>query len=257
MRAFVEDFFHCLGFWSLAPTPARFASASPRFDRAVRALPFAALTLAAPAAFALCAGAWLKLPTLATALLAIFALIAATGGLHEDGLADCADGFGAYEPARRLEIMKESRIGAYGASALILSIGLRASALASLEQRDLLFALSGLFAAAAVSRTVGLAPLFLLPPARPASLSRAMGAPRRGALAQAAFWAASLACAPLYFGASPPQAAGAAAASLCAALIVCEIARGKIGGHTGDVAGAAQNCAEIAYLLILSAGAAR
>ena len=73
----------------------------------------------------------LGLPPFICAVLAIAALIAATGALHEDGLADIVDGFGGGRRARKLEIMRDSRLGAYGAIALTLALILRVAALSS------------------------------------------------------------------------------------------------------------------------------
>lgn len=74
----------------------------------------------------------LILPATVAAGLALALSVLLTGGLHEDGLADCADGLGATPKRERsLEIMRDSRIGTYGAIALVFSIGLRWAALAS------------------------------------------------------------------------------------------------------------------------------
>src|SRR3954470_16025626 len=80
----------------------------------------------------------LHLPPLPAAALAVAATLIATGGLHEDGLADVADGFGGGATRdRKLEIMRDSRIGTYGVCALILSIVLRVSALTNLGDTGL------------------------------------------------------------------------------------------------------------------------
>ena len=93
--------------------------------------PLVGAILGAVAAGALFAAAALGLPPPLSAPLAITALIALTGALHEDGLADCADGFGGgATSARKLEIMKDSRIGAFGALALAIALYLRIVALA-------------------------------------------------------------------------------------------------------------------------------
>ncbi|HEY0836205.1 MAG TPA: adenosylcobinamide-GDP ribazoletransferase, partial [Azospirillum sp.] len=76
---------------------------------------------------------WLNLPPTAAALLALAASAWVTGALHEDGLADVADGFGGGRSReRKLEIMRDSRVGSYGVLAVVFSVGLRASALAAL-----------------------------------------------------------------------------------------------------------------------------
>src|SRR5579883_3399555 len=107
----------------------------------------------------------LGLPVLAAALIAIGATVLLTGGLHEDGLADVADGFGGgADRAAKLAIMRDSRSGAFGVLAVVLSVGLRAAALASLGDGGRVTA--ALVAAHALSR--GLLPLVLraLEPAR-------------------------------------------------------------------------------------------
>ena len=75
----------------------------------------------------------LGLPAGLAAILALAAGMMMTGGLHEDGLADCADGFGGGQTRdQKLEIMKDSRVGSYGVLALILVIAARIMALAAL-----------------------------------------------------------------------------------------------------------------------------
>src|ERR1700720_348987 len=101
--------------------------------------------------------------------LALVATMAVTGGLHEDGLADTADGFGAgTSPETRLAIMRDSRIGTFGGCALILSIGLRWAALASLAGPTR--AAAALIAAHAAARAVPPLLMLLIPPARPDGL---------------------------------------------------------------------------------------
>ena len=128
----------------------------------------------------------LGLPRLFSAALATAALAAATGALHEDGLADVADGFGggATVPSK-LEIMRDSRIGAFGATALALSLILRVGALAAALRGGLWGAAASMVLVAAVSRAGALMPLAFLDPAR----SDGAGA-AAGRLAPAAFAAA-------------------------------------------------------------------
>src|SRR5262249_52967080 len=76
----------------------------------------------------------LDLPPMLAAIIAVAAAVAVTGALHEDGLADTADGFGGgSDRDRKLEIMRDSRIGTYGVIALVLALGSRIVALASFE----------------------------------------------------------------------------------------------------------------------------
>ena len=119
-------------------------------------------------------------------LTALVALVMTTGAFHEDGLADTADGFGGgAERARKLEIMKDSRIGTYGGVALILSLGLRWAALAILIERSSFGAAGLLIAAAALSRPLGLMPLFALPPARTDGAASTAGRPTTDAFVTA------------------------------------------------------------------------
>ncbi len=92
------------------------------------------------------------LPDLAAAALAFGASALLTGALHEDGLADVADGFGGgRDPAAKLEIMRDSRLGTYGALILLVSFVAKLSALAALPDA---FVVQGLIAAHALARGV-------------------------------------------------------------------------------------------------------
>jgi adenosylcobinamide-GDP ribazoletransferase len=181
------------------------------------------------------------------ALLALAAQTGLTGALHEDGLADTADGFGGgRDKAAKLAIMRDSRLGSYGAMALIFSIGLRASALASLP--DPVAVTAALAAAGALSRAALVALYGGLAPARTDGLGATLGRPDRGRVALALGLGFALAVAGLGLSAIP-----AVLAAAVAALAVARLARRQIGGYTGDVLGAAQQAAEIAVLLALAA----
>ena len=94
--------------------------------------PFASLTIAALPALVMLGGWFFHLPSLMTALLCVGAGAAVTGAMAEDAIGDSMDGLGGRAPERRLEILKDSRIGAYGVIGITLFIGLKASALAHL-----------------------------------------------------------------------------------------------------------------------------
>ncbi len=189
------------------------------------------------------------LPPLACALLGLAAMVWLTGGLHEDGGADVADGFGGgRDVARKLEIMRDSRVGSYGVLALVFSVGLRASAIAALLGAGPGAVIAGLVAAGALSRA-GLAALAdRLPPARRDGLAAAQGKPTKTTLWLAGALGGGIALLVSGWLALPAALAAAGATGLMAAL-----ARRQIGGHTGDVFGAAQQVAEIAALLTLTA----
>jgi adenosylcobinamide-GDP ribazoletransferase len=96
--------------------------------------------------------------------------------MAEDGFADVADGFfGGHTAERRLEIMADSRVGAFGVVALILALGIKASSLAALFDHHGVIALSvALLVSGALSRVVGILPLVFLPPVRRALAARAL-----------------------------------------------------------------------------------
>ena len=224
------------------PLPALPARAFARPARAVWAYPLAGLAVGLPAGLLGWAALALGLPALLAAGLALTALVMATGALHEDGLADSADGiWGGRDPARRLEIMRDSRIGSYGVLALILSQGLRWGALAALMQGG---AWAALPLAAMASRAVLPVVMRALPPARGDGLGRAQGRPGARPCLVALTLGAGPALAILGAAALPGLAAAAALVALWALL-----ARRRLGGQTGDVLGAAQQLAEIALLI--------
>lgn len=183
------------------------------------------------------------LPPGIAALIALLAGILATGAMHEDGLADCADGFwGGWDPARRLEIMKDSQIGTYGVIALMMSLGLRWIALADLFATDAWIPI--VLGAAVASRASMVCVMYALPPARTDGLSRQTGhPPKMAALIAIGFGLGALI---LGLPANPMLPIVIAAGATIAAALV---ARAKIGGQTGDVLGATQQGAETAILL--------
>ncbi|TNC48008.1 adenosylcobinamide-GDP ribazoletransferase [Rubellimicrobium rubrum] len=186
------------------------------------------------------------LPTGAAAGLALAAQAILTGGLHEDGLADSADGlWGGGTTERRLEIMKDSRIGSYGALALILSVLLRWSALSAILASG--SAWGPIIAIGALSRWPMVAMLWALPAAREGGLSRLVGRPNGTTLALTAAVALGLA------GAAQGGALKAALTILIVTVVWTLIVRRRLGGQTGDTCGAAQQLAEAAALLALAA----
>lgn len=183
----------------------------------------------------------LGLPNMIAAGGVIAALALLTGAMHEDGLADTADGFwGGHTPARRLEIMKDSQIGSYGVLALILVTGLRWSSYSVLLPMDVL----PIVIAAMMSRA-GL-PLLMaqLPHARTTGLSRSVGTPVLSHALLALLIATGLGSALI-----GTVAIAALVSALVVAGLVGAVARSKIGGQTGDVLGAAQQLGELAVLL--------
>jgi adenosylcobinamide-GDP ribazoletransferase len=182
------------------------------------------------------------------ALLALVAAGLVTGALHEDGLADTADGFGGGRTAEeKLAIMRDSRQGTYGIIALILSIGLRAVALAAIPGP-----IEGglaLIAAHAASRAFLAPAMWWLTPAREDGLGATAGTPGRItaliALAIGGFIALGML--------GPVRGAVALVVSGMAVAATATLARRQIGGYTGDVLGAFQQIGEIVMLLVAAA----
>lgn len=211
-----------------APAMGRAFWAYPLAGLAVGGIVAAVLTLAASA-----------LPAMAAAWLALGAGWLSTGGLHEDGLADSADGLGGGATrARKLEIMRDSRIGSYGVMALIFAAGVKVA---------LLSALTGvpggwlaLIGAAAFSRALLPVIMTRLPNARGQGLGAVAADGAQGAL-----WAVLPAALVILLipGGLAMLLAGSVAAALTAAL-----AMRQISGWTGDILGAAQIAAELAML---------
>ncbi|WP_158814721.1 adenosylcobinamide-GDP ribazoletransferase [Methylocapsa sp. S129] len=259
LRNAAHDLLACLRFFSRLPLPAspfdQNPHAAPDLSRLARMVPIAGAVIAAIGALALWLGHALGLPPLVCATLAISVLVLVAGALHEDGLADVADGFGGGKTReRKLEIMRDSRIGVYGAAALALSLVLRIAALSALLEHSLAAAAAGLILAAAASRAFGLLPLALLPPARADGLGASAG-PLEASSALAAGMTALIVAGVLGLSAlGLGRAILALALALAAAIAMTMVARRQIGGQTGDVIGATQQFAEIACLCGLLIG---
>jgi len=168
-----------------------------------------------------------------------------TGAMHEDGLADCADGFwGGFDPVRRLEIMKDSQIGTYGVLALVIFTGLRWLTLSAVIS----LGFAGVIAAAVLSRGVLPAIMAMVIHARDTGLSHSVGRPTQ----QSAATSFAVACvlALILLGSS---AISAAIITALIAFAVTKLAKAKVGGQTGDVLGATQVLCETVILILLIA----
>ncbi len=181
-----------------------------------------------------------------TAGITLVSLVVMTGAMHEDGLADTVDGlWGGWDKERRLEIMKDSHIGAYGVIALVLSLLLRWVALTALAQAGLLTIT--LIAVATLSRAPMVVVMALMPNARDSGLSASVGRVDTKT-AMIAVGIAIIATMAL-LGWSGITTIVAVTITGC---IVALIAQRKIGGQTGDILGASQQITEIAALLALT-----
>ncbi|MCY3878291.1 MAG: adenosylcobinamide-GDP ribazoletransferase [Rhodobacteraceae bacterium] len=181
------------------------------------------------------------------AICGLIVLVLLTGGLHEDGLADTADGlWGGDSPSRRLEIMHDSRIGAYACMALTIVFLARFAGIA--EASGSFNPIAVFTASAVVSRAVMLVSMHLVPFAREDGMAVAFGRPPARAAAAGAALAAIIALICVGLQAFPMILA----AALAGAALGFAVHR-LTGGHTGDSLGATQQVAEIACLLCLAA----
>jgi adenosylcobinamide-GDP ribazoletransferase len=182
-------------------------------------------------------------------VIGLSASILLTGALHEDGLADTVDAFGGGTSRERcLEIMKDSRIGTYGALALIMTLALKGTALAEV---DPVSAARVLIAGYVGARLVAVLALAILPYAggESAKVSRTTSSMTPSELAVAIASA-------VIVGFSVLKATAfilATVIALVAAIVIAWIARRKIGGYTGDVLGAVEQIYETAFLVVASA----
>ena len=216
--------------------------------RAAWALPVAGLLIGLSSAFAYWLATYFGLPPFVCAALAVATSLGVTGGLHEDGLADTFDGLGGATRADKLAVMRDSRLGTYGACALVLSLLLRIGALASLAAAGP--AARALIAAHAGARAM--LPLFLalVPAARTDGLSADTGTPPGPRVAAAAVIGLVLML--IELGTAPSLAV---LLLLAAAFVAVRwLALRLFGGQTGDVAGALEQIAEIAVLLVAASG---
>ena len=245
-----DEFRLAAGFLTRLPLASGGTEAPRPLAEASWAFPLVGLVVGLIGGFTYSLAAWLGVPALAAALLAVAATALATGALHEDGLADVADGFGGgADRAAKLAIMRDSRSGAFGVLALVLSVGLRAAALASLGDGGGVTA--ALVAAHALSR--GLLPLVLraLEPARGDGLGASAGRPE----AANAWAAAALGALIALFALDWWRGIVAIALAALAAGFIGHVARRQIGGYTGDVLGAIEQGGEIIVMLAAAAWA--
>ena len=193
------------------------------------------------------------LPAFVAAAFSLAAMLITTGAFHEDGLADTADSLGAYTVEKRLEVMRDSRVGTFGASALILSLMLRAGLVAAVADSHGVFAAAMmLIAAESMSRAGSLAIGYALDPARPDGASISAGRPTGDG-----FFHAGLA-AGLITAVAAATSLGFLA-GLIGVVAVYATAFGMVrfaahtyDGQTGDVAGATQQVANIAFLATIA-----
>ncbi|HLV85247.1 MAG TPA: adenosylcobinamide-GDP ribazoletransferase [Devosia sp.] len=246
-----DDFVMAVRFFSRLPTGS-IAHQKPELNRIAMALPLASLAIGAGPALLLLGGGLVGLPGYFAAALAVGAMVLVSGAMAEDALADAADGlFGGQSPARRLEIMKDSRHGTYGVAALCLFIMLRVTGLGAVAASSPLAAAAIWLAASIAGRSGALWLVVALPAARPDGLAATAGAVSGRSFAVGAVFAVLL----LFVLGGPATNLLALGLAIAAALAVMAgwsaLCRRLVGGQTGDLIGALGALVEIAVLAAL------
>src|SRR6202051_607708 len=227
------------------PAPGATPPAGADISRAAWAFPLAGVLIALIAALIYAPAKKIGSPPWIAAALAVAATLAVTGCLHEDGLADAADGFGGGDTReRKLEIMRDSRIGTYGVCALTLSILLRVSAIASLGSP--IVVLWALIAAHGGARAAIPVVMALVRPARRDGLAFAAGRPSGDRVITASVLGILI----LAIGLGPMLGIAALILLLVAIVLVAWLSVVQIDGQTGDVLGAVEQVSEIVVLLV-------
>lgn len=230
-------------YFTRLPVPRGLGYSDTRLNDAVRYFPLVGIVvgLLTGSVFLL---ALRVFPQMLAVLLAMLAGILLTGAFHEDGLGDTCDGFGGgWDKAQILAIMKDSRIGSYGALGLVFALALKAAALAALPAAQFL---PIAIAAHALSRFMAVTVIATQRYVRDDDTARARPAAQNVTRAGLAC-AAAFALAPLaWLGAA--GMAGALGASALRLLLGRYFHR-RIGGYTGDCLGAVQQVTEIGFYL--------
>jgi len=244
IREWLDDVLVATGFLTRVPVPHRDVALA----RAYRAFPLVGAVIGATIGAIDLLLLRIGVPAIAAAALALGAGALLTGALHEDGLADVADGFGGgSDKAAKLEIMRDSRLGSYGVLTLLIAFVARVGALAALPRPDVML---GLLATHALAR----APLAVLAANMPYArdgLAASAGRPDARIASTACLVAALIACLALPLA----SAATAVIITAAAAAALAGLAQRQIGGQTGDALGAAEQVCELAVLLTLAARA--
>lgn len=247
----VRLFFTALQFFTRLPIPGWVGFDAAWLHQSSRYFPLVGIVVAAIAAGVYAAAA-LVLPAPVAALLSTAAGIYATGAFHEDGFADMCDGFGGgMTRGRVLEIMKDSRIGAYGAIGTICMLGVKCTALAMLPPAT---AIAALFLAHPLSRLAATALIWRMNYARDEGKSKPLAQKMSSGEFTVATLTVALAATLLLQGGwlQWPAIAAAVVMTSASTLWLARKFQRRIGGYTGDCLGAVQQVAEaVIYLCVL------
>lgn len=250
------DYLAGLRFYTRLPVSEKLAGqhVAPDFATLARVVPLVGATVGLVGLASIVMLSAVGLQPFLAACLSVAVLVAVTGAFHEDGLADTADGLGGGQTReRKLEIMKDSRLGTYGTITLLLTSLLRIGAIAVLIDVAGAFPAGlAVLASETLSRTSALFIATLLPPARQDGAAFAAGRPERDALITAGFLALIILVLTIWNVAGPAGLLLMTFAGFAGTAGLALLARQQLGGQTGDVAGAAQQINLVAMLLVAS-----
>jgi adenosylcobinamide-GDP ribazoletransferase len=249
----LQELRHAVAFYTLIPAQwlgaERPGQEPVSMAQAMRMAPLAGVLVGAVGAIIFALAAAATGSPLVAAVTAVAATMLVTGALHEDGLADMADALAVTTPRKRLEIMRDSRIGSFGAAALGMSILLRVALIAAIAQAGGIAAAAlALIAAHAVSRGFALWLPYCLPPARESGAAVTFGRPDERVFLEAILISLLIAFITAASVADIVATGVAVLVSALAVLCATSLAERLFGGQTGDVSGATQQFAEIAFL---------
>jgi adenosylcobinamide-GDP ribazoletransferase len=241
----LDDLLAAAAFLTRVPVPHR--ASPPNLARAYRAFPLLGAAIGAAVGAVYLLLLWIGLPTIGAAALALGAGALLTGALHEDGLADLADGFGGgRDKAAKLDVMRDSRLGTYGSLALMTSFVAKIGALSTLPP-------SKVFVAMIATHALARAPLAVLAAAMPYARADGLAASAGRPDSLMALTACVVAMAIVFLALPVTSAITAVLVTTVAAASLAALAQQQIGGQTGDVLGAVEQVCEVAVLLTLAA----
>ena len=244
LRERLSELGYAVGLLTRLPVPGFALRSAPGAD-AVWAYPLVGAIVGALGGAVYWFAHFLTCPPALASLFALAAMVIFTGALHEDGLADFADGLAGKNSEESLAIMRDHQIGAYGVIALVLSLAVRAAAIALIAGP--VTVLAALIAAEAASRLSAVLVMTALPPARRDGLSASVGQPSAKLAAVALGITFAIAWLALSFATAVLLVLGAALSGAAIGVIALR----RIGGQTGDVLGAASQLCQCLALTLL------
>jgi len=248
LRRAIDDLILCLIFFTRLPARWRGDLPPQRITQALRLSPIVGAAVGGMVGGIYAVLELAGLAPIACAAVAVAAGLALTGAFHEDGLADTFDGLGGgATPERKLEIMRDSRVGSYGAAALIMALLVKVALIVDLDDpRTTPIVLA---AAGAMAKAVSVVLMHATPPARADGRSAEAGRPGWAETATAAVLGLIATAGAAIALDAPFAILTAVAAAAAAGLGVRVLAMRHVGGQTGDILGATQQASELATML--------